>query len=186
MANKRDLGAAFPEILSRESIRPLTPRDIDLDYIRHKFKEGGIETDLSPEAHASLAKKTFLTFHDKKGRGPGLAEAIGPDRVVPLLELGYELMNPHRKLTEGNDKSPSRGMRQWVADLVQLAADPEPTDEKIAQFCLRTNQRVKKGYPPNKFPKTFASIPDPEPTFGSVPPDSIPKLWDFLTTPLKK
>lgn len=186
MVNKRDLGAVFPEVLSREAIRPLTPRDIDLDYIRRKFNEGGIKTDLSPEAHASLAKKPFLTFHDENGRGPGLAEAIGQDRVVPLLNLSYELMNPHRKLTRGNDKSSARGMRQWVADLVQLAADPEPSDEKIARFCLRTNQRVKKGYPENKCPESFSGVPDPDPTFASVPPDSIPKLWSFLTTPLKK
>jgi len=186
MVIRKDLGAVFPEVLKSESIRPLVPRDVDLDYIRKKFKEGGIETDLSPEAHASLSQKTFLNFHDPEGRGPGLAEAIGQKRVVPLLELSYELMNPHRRLDKKNKNSSARGMRQWVADLVQLVADPEPTPEKIENFCIRTNQRVKKGYPEGKFPKSFATVPDPDPTFASVPPDSIPKLWNFLTTPFKK
>lgn len=177
---------SFPEVLSNESIRPLTPEDIDINFIRSQLKEGGINTNLSKEALASLGRKTFLTFSDPKGRGPGLKEAIGDDRVSPLLKLTYKLMDKSRPLEDGNDKSPARGMRQWVADLVELAAQTEPTPEQIKEFCDRTNYRVAKGYTKETRPSTFQDIPKPKGSLSSVPPDSIPKLWQFLTTPLQK
>ncbi|MFA5894978.1 MAG: hypothetical protein WC851_04335 [Candidatus Shapirobacteria bacterium] len=186
MVKRKDLGIRFNEILSNESIRPLEPKDIDISYIRRSLKEGGIRTDLSAEALKSLAKKPFLTFSDPKGRGFGLKEAIGSDRVVPLLNLTYELMDPSRVLEDGNDKSPARGMRQWVADLVELAAQAEPTPEQIQEFCDRTNYRVAKGYDGDHRPLSFRAVPKPEGSVASVPPDSIPILWNFLTTPFKK
>lgn len=167
-----------------EIIRPLTPQDIDVPYLRKMLSESGININLGEVARKSLSQTEFITFH--QGRGPGVAEFIGKDRIVPLLELTYSLMDPRRKLRKGNEVSAARGMRQWVADLATLVSDPEPTDEKIAIFCLKTNQRVKKGYPSGMYPSTFSEVPNPPRTLASVPPDSIPKLWQFLTTPLVK
>lgn len=184
---KPDLPRKFHEVLSQsEDIRPLTPNDIDVPYIREQLAEAGIRTELSPQARESLARKPFLTFSDPEGRGPGLREAIGEHRVAPLLNLTYELMDPSRRLKKGNDKSPARGMRQWVADVVELASREEPTPEQIQEFCDRTNYRVAKGYDGASRPDTFRDIPKPEGSVASVPPDSIPKLWTFLTTPLNK
>jgi len=182
-----DLSRKFHEVLSQSAdIRPLTPSDIDVPCIRKQLAEAGIRTELSPQAMESLARKPFLTFSDPEGRGPGLREAIGEHRVAPLLNLTYKLMDPSRRLEKGNDKSPARGMRQWVADLVELAAYTEPTPEQIKEFCDRTNYRVAKGYDRANRPPTFRDVPKPDGSIASVPPDSIPKLWQFLTTPLKK
>jgi hypothetical protein len=175
----------FHEVLKdNDMIRPLTPKDVDVDYLRKRCQESGLNLNLSEKGRESLAKTEFVTFHE--GRGPGVAEFIGRSRVVPLLELTYHLMNPRRKLKSGNEKSAARGMRQWVADFAQLVTDPELSDEKVALFCLRTNQRVKAGYSRGKHPDTFEDIPNPPKTLASVPPDSIPKLWQFLTTSQQK
>ena len=172
-----------PEAAAVE-IRPLRPEDIDLPLIRQRLAEGGVNLNLSESERGSLAKKKFLTLHED--RGIGVTAALGKPKAIEFLNLSYQLMNRRRSLAEGNDKSASRGMHQIVADLIQIAVEPEPTAELIERFCTRTNQRVKAGYNSKTLPPEFKSVPEPENAITSVPPDSIPVIWQFLTTPPNK
>ena len=60
----------------------------------------------------------------------------------------------------------------------------DPSQEDLQRFCLRTNQRIKKGLQGKKDGsaalQAFADVPMPKKGFSSVPYGSVSELWSFL------
>jgi len=173
-----------------ESLRPLTPPDIDIPSMRTQLIEAGLNLDISETERQSLTKSQFRNL--ESGRGIGMMAVLGSEKAEALIswcqqraESGPKLKNKGKV----SEDSEGRGLRQLSADLIQLVANPEPTQADIDKFCLRTNQRVIKGLlweiRGNKEAKesvrqSFAGVPESEPTFSSVPSGSVAELWSFL------
>lgn len=172
-----------------ESLRPLTPSDIDIPAMKLQLIEAGLNLNIGEQERASLAQKEFRTR--SQGRGPGMVAVLGKDKTKALFawcrkrDEGGPLIGEHEN-TEG------RGLRQLAADIIQLVTDPAPTEETIARFCQRTNQRVRKGLLREKrlnkearitVRQAFAGVPEVKRTFASVPSGSVDDLWSFLISP---
>lgn len=59
----------------------------------------------------------------------------------------------------------------------------DPSQEDLQRFCLRTNQRIKKGLQDRELEsarQAFSDVPEPKKTFSSVPYGSVSELWSFL------
>lgn len=180
-----------------ETLRQLTPADIDIPVMRQQLTEAGYKLDIGEVERKSLAEKTFK--RRSTGRGPGMVAVLREEKTVELFawcktrsEGGPHL--GHRDKVTGEfiptEGSEGRGLRQLAADIIQLVTDPAPSNETVAKFCERTNQRVMKGMieeHPKKNDRqiirtAFIGVPEPESTFSSVPSGSVADLWEFLTS----
>lgn len=175
----------FEEALLRlgpisEFASPLRPCDIDLAEIRTILERSGLILKVDEVAKTSLAKTRFREL--EKGRGPGVLAVFGGNQ-----ERLEEFLGWCREISEGgptiggHKDTEGRGLRQFTADLLQLAVT-QPSQEEIEAFCLRTNQRVVKGFGQagQGTPESFTDIPTPEKTFSSVVPGSIYEAWLWL------
>ena len=178
-----------------ETLRPLTPADIDLSVMRQQFAEAGYKLNISKEGRASLSEKVFKRLSE--GRGPGVVEVLGRNKTKALFDWchhrseGGPRLGYRDKETEEFTPTPGsegRGLRQLAADIIQLVTDPAPTPETFELFCLKINQRVRKGLLEStnkksertKIREIFKDVPQPKSTFASVPPGSVPELWALL------
>lgn len=174
--------------LSSDQLKPL------LSQMKADLIATGANLEPTPEKLVSLGEKQFRDLDS--GRGPGIVAVLGWERGQALLEfcddrcgnsLGVENIADSRGI----------GLRQVAADLVQLLVVENPDDKQIDKFVLRTNRRIKKDTERSKCPataetkKVYESIPRTEDTkpgerlwqkFKSIPYDSVPDLWDFLTS----
>jgi len=175
-----------------ESLRQLTPADIDVPVMRQQLTEAGYKLDIGEVERKSLAKKTFK--RRSTGRGPGMVAVLREQKTVELFAWCKTRSEGGPRL-ELNDivaeVSEGRGLRQLAADIIQLVTDPAPSGEIIAVFCERTNQRVMKGMlqechgqkdKKEIVRRAFKGVPEPESTFSSVPTGSVADLWGFLTS----
>ena len=175
-----------------ESLRPLAASDIDIPSMRRQLNEAGLNLGISETERQSLAESQFRNL--ESGRGVAMVAVLGEEKAEALMswcqqraERGPRLESKG-KISEGSE---GRGLRQLSADLIQLVTNPGPTQTDIDKFCLRTNQRVMKGLlwenrgneeAKEKVHQAFASVPEPEFTFSSVPSASVTELWSFLTS----
>jgi len=178
--------------LPNESLRPLTPADIDLPAMRNQLIEAGVNLALTETERKSLAEPQFKSL--STGRGPGMVAALGREKTWAMFKWCRLRSQDGPRLKEGSviaENSRGRGLRQLAADIIQLAANPQPSDQDLEQFCLCVNQRVFKGllrkYRRDKPAKDlirqqFSSVPKPESSLSSVPSGSVSDLWTFLTT----
>jgi len=179
---------------SNEHLRPLTSVDINLSVMRQSLQEAGVNLDLGEAERVSLVEPRFRNL--ESGRGIGVVAALGQEKAEALLEWcsqraeGGPRLKKKGNITEGSE---GRGLRQLAADIIQLVSDPEPSEETVTRFCLRINQRVKKGLlwevrggepARGKIRQVFGTVPDSESTFSSVPSGAVADLWDFLTLPV--
>ena len=174
-----------------ESLRPLTSADIDISSMRVQLSEAGLNFDISETERQSFTESQFRNL--ESGRGIGMVAVLGGEKAEALMSWCQQRDEGGPRLVKkGNvsEGSEGRGLRQLSADLIQLVANLEPTQNDIDKFCLRTNQRVMKGLLwENKgndemketVRQAFASVPEPESTFSSVPSGSVAELWNFLT-----
>jgi len=173
-----------------ESLRPLNYTDIDIPSMRTKLTEAGLNLGISEIERQSLAESQFRNL--ESGRGIGMVAVLGKEKADALMGWcqqeaeGGPRLKSKGKVSEGSE---GRGLRQFSADLIQLVTNPEPSQADIDKFCLRTNQRVMKGLlwenrgndmAKEKVHEAFASVPEPESTFSSVPSGSVTELWSFL------
>lgn len=175
-----------------ETLRSLTPADIDIVAMRQQLVEAGFNLEINEAERQSLSRPKFRNF--ESGRGIGMVAVLGPEKAEALLGWCQQRSEGGPKLKTGKKVkkgSEGRGLRQLAADIIQLVTTPEPTRDDIERFCLRTNQRVKKGLlwdyrgqagARETINQAMASIPDPELTFSSVPSGSVADLWDFLVS----
>lgn len=175
-----------------ESLRPLTPIDIDIPSMKLQLTEAGLNLGISEIERQSLAESQFKNL--ESGRGVGMVAVLGQEKAKALLVWCSNRSEGGPKLKSGGkvkEGSEGRGLRQLSADLIQLVTNPEPTQNDIDKFCLRTNQRVTKGLlwknrgneeAKEKVRQAFASVPEPDSTFSSVPSGSVTELWSFLTS----
>jgi len=179
-----------------ESLRPLTPADIDLPAMRNQLIEAGVNLALTETERKSLAEPQFKRL--STGRGPGMVAALGKEKTWAMFEWCRQRSEDEPRLKEGNviaENSQGRGLRQLATDIIQLVANPQPSDQDLDRFCLRLNQRVREGllwkYRRDKPAKDlirqqFSSVPKPESSLSSVPSGSVSDLWEFLTRPNQK
>ena len=175
-----------------ETLRPLTPADIDIPAMRRQLVEAGLNLEIGEPERQSLAELQFRNL--ESGRGVGMVAILGQEKAEALLDWcqqrseGGPKLKSSGKIKEGSE---GRGLRQLSADIIQLVTNPEPAPEDLERFCLRTNQRVKKGLlwdhrgqveAKTTINKSLASVPDPEPTFSSVPTGSVADIWEFLVS----
>lgn len=175
-----------------ENLRLLRPVDLNLSQMRQELVDAGIDLTVSEKNRKSLEKSKFQSL--KTGRGPAMVAVLGRDKAVALLSWcqqrseGGPLLKKHGKITEG---SQGRGLRQLSADLIQLLANSTPSQADLDTFCLRTNQRVRKGLlwenksndeAKDQIRAAFSGVPEAETTFSSIPSGSLADLWDFLIT----
>lgn len=175
-----------------ESLRPLTPTDIDIPSMRMQLTEAGLNLGISETERQSFAESQLRNL--ESGRGIGMVAVLGEERAETLMSWcqqradGGPRLKSKGKVSEG---SKGRGLRQLSADLIQLVTNPEPTQNDIDKFCLRTNQRVMKGLlwdnrgneeAKETVYQAFASVPEPDSTFSSVPSGSATELWSILTS----
>lgn len=175
-----------------ESLRPLTPSDIDIPSMRLRFTEAGLNFDISETERRSLAEPQFRNL--QSGRGVGVMAVLGQEKAESLLVWCHERSENGPKLKSKDvvkDGSEGRGLRQFAADLIQLVVNPKPTQTDIDTFCLRTNQRVLKGLlwehrgddvTKKSVRQAFANVPEPDTAFSSVPSGSLAELWSFLAS----
>lgn len=176
-----------------ESLRPLTPSDIDILAMRSQLTEAGLSLGISETERQSLAESQFRNL--ESGRGIGIVAVLGNEKAAALMSWcqqraeGGPRLKSKGKVSEGSE---GRGLRQLTADLIQIVTNPEPTQTDLEKFCLRTNQRVMKGLlwdnkgddvAKETVRQTFAGVPEPDSTFSSVPSGSVTELWSFLTSP---
>jgi hypothetical protein len=156
--------------------------------MRAKLAEAGFKLDIGEVEKQSLAEPIFRNL--ESGRGIGVVAILRQDKAEAMMAWCNARADGGPKIG-GVHGTEGRGLRQLTADILQLVATPEPTQEMIERFCLRTNQRVKKGllwdYRGQSEPKeiirlSLADVPDPEKTFASVPSGSVSELWSFLTS----
>lgn len=190
------------EALSRppEQIKPIRPEEVSAaieDLVGALSLRGAIlnfDEPAKTEVIRSLGKPKFRDL--KTGRGPGVVAVLGK-RAEELFEWAQQTAaragGPRIGFRLGTE---GRGLRQAAADILRLAVmaanKPQELKEAIEEFCLRTNQRVWKGLrwalkdkpaeEIDRIDKIFreAGVPEPPRTLASVPPGSLPELWDFL------
>lgn len=177
---------------SNESLRPLTPADIDIPSMKSQLIEAGLNLNISETERQSLAKPRFRDLNSD--RGVGMVAVLGQEKTELLLSWcqkrseGGPRLKCNEKISEGSE---GRGLRQLSADLIQLVTIQEPTQDDLKTFCLRTNQRVMKGLlwenrgndvAKETIYQAFSNVPKPESTFSSVPSGSVTELWSFLTS----
>lgn len=179
--------------IPNETLRPLIPTDIDVPVMRQQLTEAGLSLVISETERQSLTEPRFRNL--ESGRGMGMVVVLRREKAEALLEWCSERSENGPKLKSKGvvkEGSEGRGLRQLLADLIELATNPEPSQDDIERFCLRTNQRVKKGLlweyrwqdeAKDKINQVFAGVPDPESTFSSVPSGSVADLWSFLVSP---
>ena len=171
-----------------ENLRPLVPTDLDIGAMREKLTEVGLNLEISPESRLSLAKNKFRDLDS--GRGTGIVAVLGREKAEKLLKWCQVKSENGPKLKGGGEETKGRGLRQLAADMIELVTKPEPTQEELERFYLRTNQRVMKGLlweargneaAKKIIKEKFNGIVTPEKTLASVPPGSVAELWDYLT-----
>ena len=173
-----------------ESLRPLTPVDIDLPAMKSQLVETGLNLNISEVDRLSLAEPQFRDLDS--GRGVGVVAVLGQEKAEALMSWCQQRAKGGPRLKEGgkiSENTEGRGLRQLAADLIRLVTDHEPSQEAFGRFCLRVNQRVWKGLLwENRgderaeaiINQAFNSIPKPEKTFSSIPSGSVAELWNFL------
>jgi len=173
-----------------ESLRIMTPADVDVPTMRVLLTEAGFNLAISEAERQSLTEAKFRSL--ESGRGTGMVAALGRQKAEELLVWCKDRSagGPRlKKAGEVTEDSEGRGLRQLSADLIQLVTNPEQNRADLDRFCLRTNQRVMKGLlwaskgnDANKarIRQAFFEVPEPESTFSSVPSGSVEELWEFL------
>lgn len=116
------------------------------------------------------------------GRGVGVVAVLGEEKARALLVWCRERCQGGPRIG-GHQDTEGRGLRQLTADIFQLVITPDPCQEDLQRFCLRTNQRIKKGLQDRELEsarQAFSDVPEPKKTFSSVPYGSVSELWSFL------
>ena len=182
----------FNRLSNVRELSPLNPINIDILSMRTQLVEAGLNLGISEVERKSLAKPQFRNL--ESGRGIGMVAVLGYEKAEDLIDWCQKKgEGGPRLLTKGkvSEDSEGRGLRQLAADIIQLVINPEPTQDELDKFCLRTNQRVFKGLlwdnkgniaAKAKIHQAFAGIPEPKSTFASVPSGSVAELWGFLTS----
>lgn len=160
--------------------RPITPEDIDVSAMRQTLIEAGINLNISETERQSLAESQFRYL--ETGRGPGVVAVLGEEKARSLLAWCRKRCQGGPRIG-GRQDTEGRGLRQLTADILQLVTTPDPSQEDLQRFCLRTNQRIKKGLQGREMGsarQAFADVPKPKDAFSSVPYGSVSELWSFL------
>lgn len=179
------------ELWNTAKDKPLTVDQLKLalPQMRADLIEAGVNLTPTPEVLMSLAEKKYP--NSREGRGPGVVATLGETKATKLIGFCANRCKSCPITDKGNENSRGRGLKQVTADLIQLLIDPDPSDEQIDIFILKTNQRIKKysEIRPKRTPQlvkdTYNAVPKIEPDqkwkeFKSIPYDSLPDLWDFL------
>lgn len=166
-----------------EPLIPLNQYGLDLPSMRQEFATAGLNLEISAIGQQSLSETKF------KDRQVGIKEVIGEEKTSQLITWCQQRSVDGPRLKKGDvvsENTQGRGLMQLAADIIQLVTAPEPD---VDAFCLRLNQRVKKGllweYRNNSGVKqqikaVFLHVPDAKSTLASIPPGSAEELWSFL------
>jgi len=172
-----------------ESLQQLTPADINIAEIRQSLEKAGYNLEIGEAERKSLQEKQFRSLTG--GRGIGVAAILGQPKAEALMELIPQLAEGRGKIG-GKEGTEGRGLRQFVADTLKLITTPNPTENDIAAYCARVNERVLKGYRKAKefrndtdqalITQSFALVEDKTDIgeFSSIPPSSLDRLWAFI------
>jgi len=137
-----------------------------------------------------LDEKQFRSLNN--GRGIGVVAIFGREKAEEIMAKISELAEDRGKIA-GKEGTEGRGLRQFVADTAKLLTSQNPTDEEIANYCNRVNERVFKGYKKAKEYKNdndaqqiinsaFWGVEDKSKVgeFSSIPPMALNRLWNII------
>ncbi len=191
------LGSKDPR--SAQEITEFTQAEIEA--MRTALKEAGLNLDLSEHDRISLAATKFRARPDDlrtdrpddSDRVHAMLAVFGEEEELSdFLKFCYETGKKHGAGRIGeNEYTRGRGLQQAAADIIQMVVAQTP--EKKQEALLRLNKRVRRGFERKSEIKNdpdvmqiigerFSNIPKPTSKTASIPPGTLPLLWNYLTT----
>jgi hypothetical protein len=181
-------GSPFNETLTRLSDEtnptPLTPDKINISEIKNQLLDASININLieqDPSLVESIKNPQFRNAN--QGRGPAMVAALGgKENLEKFFNWTISMSGDQKKLTNGDDESRARGLRQFIADTVALTTGNLSTEE----YCRKTNWRVGKKYQKNPEISKQFNLPTDEKglkklkEISSIPKGSAVKAYEFI------
>jgi len=178
------------ELSNLENPQPLNPEEIDIEKIRSELEKAGFNLEINEKKREALREAKFRTYH--QGKGAAVAKIIGPENVDKLERKLLELSAGGPRIISSETGKPierteSRGLRQFIAEIFALATEVISKDE----FCQQVNTRVWKGLRRRKtdqekeeLDRLFGKTEEPSRKIASIPPGKAVEAYRFLINEL--
>jgi hypothetical protein len=152
----------------------LKPENIDVLELRNNLIFAGINIDLiekEPDLESSIQSSKLR--NKESGRGPAVVAAFGGEsKYDDYFHWAMEKSVDQPKLSKGVESSKARGLMQFAADTIALAAGVMTKKD----YCRKTNWRIGKKYQNDPdLAREFDLPTDPEGQQKLKETSSIPK-----------
>lgn len=155
-------------------------KDLDVGYLKQILTEAGanLEPERREEAVESLAKKKYTEKHPNRRLGCQIVWDHDGEAVVTDYEEWAQEMSTmtcprfkNEKTDEPIEGSQSRGLKQLLADLTEMAIGGGMSAE---DFVRRTDIRVRKGMAR----KNKTEMPKSD--LAMIPDGSLSQFWNMV------
>jgi hypothetical protein len=149
---------------------------LDVEYLKQILTEAGANLDSEDREVAikKLANKKYTEAHPN--RRPGVVSVWGEEAIVSFEIWAQNVSVETCPRFKNDDELPidgsqSRGLRQLLADLTELAIDGGMSAEELVK---RTKIRVDRGRARSERKEV------PKSDFAMIPVDSLEKFWKSI------